>query len=162
MKKKGFTLIELLIVISIIGILAIALIPNLTDAPRRARDAARLSNANDVVAAVETYYIDNGDYPTGSFCINSNTTSGNASFVNTFMKGNAPNTSQITGWSCNDGTKAYVKYKRLSDGYLIYIQTETDKGYDVSALDSAASSSAARQAISSTTSGSDYAFAVVR
>lgn len=70
--KKGFTLIELLIVISIIGILAVALLPNVLNAPVRARDAARKADMATMVKAVETYNVDKGSYP-ASFCTGSGT-----------------------------------------------------------------------------------------
>lgn len=46
--QKGFTLIELLIVIAIIGILAVAFVPTLLDAPSRGRDSQRVANLNTI------------------------------------------------------------------------------------------------------------------
>jgi general secretion pathway protein G len=64
--SKGFTLIELLIVITIIGILAVALLPSVLGAPARARDAARKADLNNIIAAMETYNSDNQKYPDAS------------------------------------------------------------------------------------------------
>lgn len=67
--SKGFTLIELLIVITIIGILAVALLPSVLGAPARARDAARKADLNNIIAALETYNSDNQDYPDNDLCM---------------------------------------------------------------------------------------------
>lgn len=61
--KKGFTLIELLIVITIIGILAVALIPRISQGPAKARDVKRESDIGNISTALELYYSDNGSYP---------------------------------------------------------------------------------------------------
>ncbi|MFA6991875.1 MAG: prepilin-type N-terminal cleavage/methylation domain-containing protein [Candidatus Gracilibacteria bacterium] len=52
--KKGFTLIELLIVIVIIGILAVAFLPSIMNAPAKARDATRQSVVNNIAGIFAT------------------------------------------------------------------------------------------------------------
>jgi prepilin-type N-terminal cleavage/methylation domain-containing protein len=62
-KLKSFTLIELLIVITIIGILAVALVPRISQGPARARDVQRKADLQQVATAMELYYADHGEYP---------------------------------------------------------------------------------------------------
>jgi len=64
--KKGFTLIELLVVISLIGVLAVLVLPNLNAARERGRDAARKSDLKNMQTALRLYYNDYGKYPLNS------------------------------------------------------------------------------------------------
>lgn len=145
--KKGFTLIELLIVVSIIGILAVALIPSLTDAPARARDAGRKAGVNEIVAAVESYNIDNGNYPTGNFCIapvadcSAAAVGSSDEFICDYLSNQPLESTTTTGttvalavdgdagdFGCDNGTNAYAEYEASTGGYQIGILTETGDG----------------------------------
>ncbi|OGJ48255.1 hypothetical protein A2344_01580 [Candidatus Peregrinibacteria bacterium RIFOXYB12_FULL_41_12] len=62
MKRKGFTLIELLIVVTIIGILAVALVPRIIGGSAAARDARRQTDLQTVATGLEYYLSENGDF----------------------------------------------------------------------------------------------------
>jgi prepilin-type N-terminal cleavage/methylation domain-containing protein len=65
MKKntQGFTLIELLVVIAIIGLLSSVVLAALNQTRAKARDTQRLSQAKEIVTAIELYIADKGYAP---------------------------------------------------------------------------------------------------
>ncbi|MEM3423748.1 MAG: prepilin-type N-terminal cleavage/methylation domain-containing protein, partial [Nitrososphaeria archaeon] len=65
--KKGFTLIELMIVIAIIIILAAIAIPNYARMQDRAKISAVQSDMKSISTALEAYFTDWGQYPTGDY-----------------------------------------------------------------------------------------------
>jgi len=64
--QSGFTLLELLIVIVIIGILALLIIPNITSAPKKARDTQRKTDLKGIQKALEEYFVSNNVYPSAA------------------------------------------------------------------------------------------------
>ena len=59
----GFSLMELLIVMTIIGILVTAAIPQLFDATQRAEEAVLRRDLFIMRDAIDQYYADRGEYP---------------------------------------------------------------------------------------------------
>ena len=65
--KVGFTLIELLIVITVIGILAVAFLPSLLGAPSKARDSQRIATAQKIAGFLAAEYAGAGEIPNNRF-----------------------------------------------------------------------------------------------
>lgn len=64
--QRAFTLVELLVVISIIGVLASIGLVAFSSAQARSRDAQRKSDLKQIASALELYYSDYGQYPSGN------------------------------------------------------------------------------------------------
>jgi len=64
-KGKGFTLIELLIVITLLGILAVAVLSaiNPIEQINRSRDTSSRSDSEQLINAIDRYYATSGYYP---------------------------------------------------------------------------------------------------
>ena len=64
--QKGFTLIELLIMIAVIVLLSALAVTSLNNTRKSTRDAKRISDVQQIRAALDKYYGENKDYPTFS------------------------------------------------------------------------------------------------
>jgi prepilin-type N-terminal cleavage/methylation domain-containing protein len=64
--RKAFTLLELLIVVSMIAILSAIALPNFMEAQTRQKVARSSADLRVLSAAIESYAIDNGTYPTAA------------------------------------------------------------------------------------------------
>ena len=62
-RNKGFTLIEMLIVIVIIGLLLSLVAPNLMGGADKAKRQVASAQLKNIETALETFYLDVGQYP---------------------------------------------------------------------------------------------------
>lgn len=65
-QTKGFTLVEMLLVLVILGLLAAIVYPRVTELGDRARYRAAVVQMGAFKTALESYEIENGNYPKGS------------------------------------------------------------------------------------------------
>lgn len=61
--KRGFTLIEILVAISIIAVLSVVVFASLEESRKKARDTERISELQELAAAISVYGASYGAYP---------------------------------------------------------------------------------------------------
>ena len=116
-------MIELLIVITIIGILAVALVPRISQGPAKARDVTRKADIGSIATALQAYLSDNGAYPAGSVgtyeCIS---LSGNANTaIAPLMKGGVVPTDPTTNYvkPCSETAVGYAYLPISTTSYVV-------------------------------------------
>jgi prepilin-type N-terminal cleavage/methylation domain-containing protein len=62
-KLRGFSLLELLAVLTILGIIAVIVIPRITTSSATAKANANLQNKAEINSAVERWYFEKGTWP---------------------------------------------------------------------------------------------------
>jgi general secretion pathway protein G len=63
-KRGGFSLLELLAVVTILGIIAVVVIPRISVSAGAAKANANSQNMSEINSAIERFYFNNGSYPT--------------------------------------------------------------------------------------------------
>ena len=127
-RLHGFTLIELLIVITIIGILAVALVPRITGGPAKARDATRKADLQQIATALEFYNDDTGGYPASDDCVANLGLEGYLTIVPT----DPQDLSAVIATDCSaDGGYEYVTYEDEDGGYMLIATMESESSDDI-------------------------------
>ncbi len=139
MKNKGFTLIELLIVITLLGILAVAVLSaiNPVEQMNRSRDTASRSDAEQLLSAIDRYYASTGYYPwftappTDDESDHSLKCDGNKTFCKVDMNltdGSQPSLTKLSSGGYAEIKESFVT--RITDeGYnFLYVYNEGGQG----------------------------------
>ena len=131
-KKLGFTLIELLVVIAIIGILAAIVLVSLGGARDRARDAAIVTNLNQLRSAAEVYYGSQSPNNYTNLCADTE-------YVHPLRDDICQQKGQAAGcggthWNCNATSGAYCVSSELNNGQFWCVDSNlVSKQYSASA-----------------------------
>jgi len=62
-RSLGFSLLELLAVVTILGIIAVVVIPRIAVSSNTAKANAQSQSVSEINGALERYYFDNGSFP---------------------------------------------------------------------------------------------------
>jgi len=62
-RRGGFSLLELLAVVTILGIIAVVVIPRITTSSASAKANGNLQNKAEINSAVERWYFEKGSFP---------------------------------------------------------------------------------------------------
>ena len=97
-----------------------------TEAPMKARNAARKADMNNLIAAIETYNADNNAYPENSMCIDQM-----ADLQKYFISGKSPTDPQgkqtIGSFECTGGYY-YQTFPGKQSGYMVWGKLENNLG----------------------------------
>ena len=63
--RRGFSLLELLAVVTILGIIAVVVIPRIASSSATAKENSCFQNKSEVNSSVERYFFTNGSLPGG-------------------------------------------------------------------------------------------------
>ena len=140
-KQKGFTLVEILIVVAIVALVGTLAVVAVNSARSKQRDATRLANVRQLQSALEDYFNETNEYPSGelmplgdpaiSSCLGSTGFHGDCSGDSSTIIRNVPNT-YVAGLDgivvCGSPGRNAFCYTQIKNGISYVIHFELENG----------------------------------
>lgn len=136
MRKRGFTFIEILVAVTIMAVLMAIGIASYASVNKRARDAKRKSDLEQIRSALEQYRADIGSYPTegGGWKLSTSGSSWISALVPAYMD-DVPVDPKNTGTGLGDTRPVYMYFSGVISGclasggreYIVAAQLETSE-----------------------------------
>jgi len=118
MNQSGFSLIELVIVVAIMGLLGMVAVPSFTAIQNKTKNTTFKSTAHTIEMALETYVLDNSDYPPGE---NINAAALSETLIEAGLMSTPP-TNPFTGNAvAASDTKGVLDYSQTTTGYTLVV-----------------------------------------
>ncbi|MCM8762182.1 MAG: DUF1559 domain-containing protein [Candidatus Omnitrophica bacterium] len=142
MRRKGFTLIELLVVVAIIAVLAAMLLPALSQAREKARQATCINNLKQISTVFFMYLMDNDDTFCGTTNVYNRSWAGRYfnAILSDYLEPNRYRINDTYGynrtlskvWNCPTIMKKKPYYQTVSPYVRIWDCTESSYGWNFS------------------------------
>jgi len=111
-RKGGFSLLELLAVVTILGIIAVVVIPRISVSAGTAKQNTANQTVAEINSAMERYYFDNGSFPsTLTDIFTATAPNGQAYFPDGVPKNPYTGTNTTSDWTFNTTTNRCSGYK---------------------------------------------------
>lgn len=118
MNQSGFSLIELVIVVAIMGLLGMVAVPSFTAIQNKTKNTTFKSTAHTIEMALETYVLDNSQYPSGQ---NINAAALSELLIEAGLMSTPP-TNPFTGNAVTaTDTKGVLDYTQTATGYTLLV-----------------------------------------
>ncbi|MGL4211320.1 MAG: type II secretion system protein [Cetobacterium somerae] len=123
-KNKGFSVIEIVLVLGVIGILSSFIAPKVRDYLALAKDSKAINTLQSLRMANETYYLENGNYPSANYSKMSEILKELEKYI-----GIKVNTDTTELFLDIGGSKSEGKEQQINYGGKIKVVLDNEKGF---------------------------------
>lgn len=123
-RNKGFSVIEIVLVLGVIGILSSFIAPKVRDYLALAKDSKVINTLQSLRMANETYYLENGNYPSANYSKMSEILKELEKYIGIKVNTDTTELFLDIGGSKSEGKEQLIKY-----GGKIKVVLDNEKGF---------------------------------